>query len=393
MKKEINRIRVTAALLATLVLGSTAGCAKKEPTNVGTKSNTSTSSTFDVSVAKNYTITLGMRELVLSEEQYNELVAEVIKNEKYYNRDAIIEDGDHVQVERYYTLNIFGENITLNEKDYEILVNQLLKQEIINIVDESKDKTNEDTTSLVDTYEPLTTERFNKLVKEIKESFEKINLAVKDEDVRKFAMILNIDTLAEDNKELISEIIGEQDPTEVFADADKVIDTIMTYHYEYYYSDDDAIIKAFEAGVAYKHDIDGFVKLSDFIYDKDQKEIVLEIEKRIAEINDSVRDNEKMNELVYKLLKDMIGATSKLSLLEDGTNYAVEWLYIELIRGMFGMDLNGHTTLNPTNDDLVKYYVSYVDDEQKYVDNASVNGSTRNINDLLNDCKAKTLTK
>ena len=204
---------------------------------------------------------------------------------------------------------------------------------------------------------------------------------------------LNIDTLAEDNKELISEIIGEQDPTEVFADADKVIDTIMTYHYEYYYSDDDAIIKAFEAGVAYKHDIDGFVKLSDFIYDKDQKEIVMEIEKRIAEINDSVRDNEKMNELVYKLLKDMIGATSKLSLLEDGTNYAVEWLYIELIRGMFGMDLNGHTTLNPTNDDLVKYYVSYVDDEQKYVDNASVNGSTRNINDLLNDCKAKTLTK
>ena len=141
MKKEINRIRVTAALLATLVLGSTAGCVKKEPANVGTKSNTSTSSTFDVSVAKNYTITLGMRELVLSEEQYNELVAEVIKNEKYYNRDAIIEDGDHVQVERYYTLNIFGENITLNEKDYEILVNQLLKQEIINIVDESKDKT------------------------------------------------------------------------------------------------------------------------------------------------------------------------------------------------------------------------------------------------------------
>ena len=239
--------------------------------------------------------------------------------------------------------------------------------------------------------EPLTTENFNNLVNTIETKFAEKSLAVSKEDARKFAMIINIDELAQDNKELINEIIGSQNTEEVFGDADKVISTIMNYNYQYYYNDDDAIMKAFEDGVAYKHDVDGFVKLSDFIYNKEQKEIVMEIESRISEINDSVRD--KMNELIHTLLKDMIGATSKLSMLEDGVNYAVEWVYIELIRGMFGMDLNGKSTLNDTNADLVKYYVSYVEDDKAYYDNASVNGSVRNINNLLNDCKEKTLTK
>ena len=241
--------------------------------------------------------------------------------------------------------------------------------------------------------EPLTTENFNNLVNTIETKFAEKSLAVSKEDVRKFAMIINIDELAQDNKELINEIIGSQNTEEVFGDADDVIDTIMSYNYQYYYDDEDAILEAYLANKPYKHSIDGFVKLSDFIYNKEQKEIVMEIESRISEINNSVDDNEKMNELVHTLLKDMISATSKLSMLEDGVNYAVEWVYIELIRGLFGMDLDGNCTLDATNADLVKYYVSYVEDDKAYYDNASVNGSVRNINNLLNDCKEKTLTK
>lgn len=226
-------------------------------------------------------------------------------------------------------------------------------------------------------YVALTTEAFENLTTETINTLRGYGLTVSDEDIVKYVMIRNIDKLRQDNNELISEIVGEQNPVEAFADADNVIDAIMTYNLLY-----------FDAN----HNTDGFISSSVGVFDETQKARALEIEERVFEIGTYYQDEEKYNELTYALLRDMIDPSKEMSELEDGVSYGVEWINMYMVRSTFGT--NRYIKLNDTNADMIKYYVSFAGDGEEYEMNALVNGNVRNINALLDECtKGKTLTR
>lgn len=218
-------------------------------------------------------------------------------------------------------------------------------------------------------YKVLTTEEFEALTAEVMTTLKKHDIKVSSEDVIKYVMIRNIDKLRQDNNELITTIIGKQNVDEVFADADQVIDAIMTYNLLYFD----------------KHqDTKGFISASLGVFDETQKARVLEIEKRVYEIGANLKDNKKVNELTYKLLKDMINPTNEISELEDGVSYGVQFIDMYMVRATFGTNKYGE--LNKENADLVKYFVSFAGDGKEYEDNAIVNGNYRNILALLKEC-------
>ena len=226
-------------------------------------------------------------------------------------------------------------------------------------------------------YVPLTDEEFEKLTTETINTLRGYGVTTSDEDIIKYVMIRNIDKLRQDNNEMINKIVGDQDPVEVFADADNVIDDIMTYNLLYFDQN---------------HNTDGFISSSVGIFDETQKARVLEIEGRVFEIGANYQDEEKYNELTYALLRDMIDPSKDISELEDGVSYGVMWINMYMVRSTFGTDR--YIKLNDTNADMVKYYVSFAGDGEEYEMNALVNGNVRNINALLAECtKGKTLTR
>ena len=226
-------------------------------------------------------------------------------------------------------------------------------------------------------YVPLTTEAFEALTTETINTLRNYGLTASDEDIIKYVMIRNIDKLRQDNNELISNIIGEQDPIEVFADADTVIDAIMTYNLLHF--------------AAYQN-TDGFISSSVGVFDETQKARALEIERRVFEIGANYKNEEKYNELTYALLRDMIDPSKEISELEDGVSYGVEWINMYMVRSTFGTDR--YIKLNDTNAEMIKYYVSFAGDGEEYEMNALVNGNVRNINALLNECtNGKTRTR
>ena len=225
-------------------------------------------------------------------------------------------------------------------------------------------------------YVELTTERFEELTTAVIQKFEGYGLQVSREDIIKYVMIRNIDKLRQDNNELVASIIGTQEPTEAFADADHVIDAIMTYNLLYFDK---------------YHNTDGFISAVEGVFDEVQRARVLEIESRVYEIGRHYQEEAKYNELTYSLLRDMINPLNPISELEDGVSYGVEWIDMYMVRGTFGTDR--YIKLNDVNSDLVKYFVSFAGDGEEYENNALVNGNVRNINALLTQCSSKTLTK
>jgi len=306
MKKEINKVRATAAVLSMLVLGSsTAGCAKNTNKEVNVGNDNVSSNSFDISVEKNYKIVLGLKELTLNNEQYTELVNAVIKNELFYNRDVKIEDEDHVKIERLYNLNVFGENITLNEKDYDSLVQQLLEYEIGNVVNTQLDETIDE----VDAYEPLTTENFENLVSEYANKYSsEYDGIVETKDIIKFASIANIDLLSEENRELANELFSNQTKEEYLNDAAKLIGTTVMYNF-----------KQWNTSLSTKD----FIKVSDIIYGE-QKDKMLKIEEYTDRIASAVimNDTELVNNIVSEFLTDM--NSESLSKLDDGVGFAAQ---------------------------------------------------------------------
>ncbi len=262
----------------------------------------------------------------------------------YDNNEVVIYDGAQVSENNNYGYSYNGNVFTSNDSNYVVL-------------DESA-------------FEKLTVETADVLKNKYK-------LAVSNEDIVKYVMVRNIDKLRQDNNGIISMVIGNQDPTEVFADADHVIDAIMTYNLLY-----------FDA----HHNTDGFISASVGVFDDTQRSRVIEIEKRVYEIGANYQNEKTYNELTYALLKDMINPANEISELEDGVSYGLEWIDMYMVRTTFGTD--AYIKLNDTNADLIKYFVSLVGDGEEYENNAIVNGNVRNINALMEECeKGKTLTK
>lgn len=223
-------------------------------------------------------------------------------------------------------------------------------------------------------YKELTTEDFeNVSAIKIKELSDK-GLNLNSEDIIKFMMIVNCDKLAQDNKELITQIMGSQTSDEVQQDAYKCVGAIVMYNYNIWYQEGST---------------KNFIKVSDCIFDEEAKNKVIEIEKRVDEIALSVEDNEKFNQLVNALLKDLLDPTNELSYLESGVGFVLQ-IVLEPIRGLYGMDLYGNITLDETNAELIKYFVPYAGDEEEYKKNNMLTGYIQDINDILVVCPGYT---
>ena len=227
-------------------------------------------------------------------------------------------------------------------------------------------------------YVELTTDSFETLVSlKVKELQEKgINIA--SEDVIKYAMLVNIDKLSQDNVELINTIVGEQQADEIQEDSYKFTGAVVMYNYNIWYTEGST---------------KNFIRISDMIFDEEARLKVLEIENRIDEIAlASKTDVKKMNELITKLLRDLLDPECELSYLESGVGFALQ-IMLEPIRGLWGMDLYGNIVLDETNAELIKYFVPYAGDEEKYTDNNMLNGYIQDIHNLLTDCPSHTRTK
>lgn len=225
-------------------------------------------------------------------------------------------------------------------------------------------------------YVELTTEEFEKItslkIKELKDKG--INLS--SEDVIKYMMVANCDKLAQDNRELMNQIMGDQNADEIQQDAYKVVSAITMYNYNVWYKERSTL---------------NFIKVSDTIFDKNEREKAIQIEKRISGI-ERTNDENDINLLVNDLLKDMLDPTNELYTLESGTGFALQ-VVMEPIRGLYGMDEQGNNLLNEQNTELIKYFVPYAGDEQKYIDNNWLTGYILGINDVLTDCPAMTRKK
>ena len=225
-------------------------------------------------------------------------------------------------------------------------------------------------------YEELTDEEFNKLTASVIKEFEEIGLQVTREDVIKYVMIRNIDKLRQDNNELISSIVGTQDIFEVITDACHVFDAIRNYNLPYFEK---------------YHTTDGFISATIGIFDKSQKARAAEVERRVYEIGKYYQDEEKYNELTYILLRDLYNPENEISGLEDGVSYGVLSIDIYMLRTCFGT--NRYISLDETNADLIKYFVSFPEDDAEHTNNALMNGNISNIVRLLAECETKTRTK
>ena len=292
-------------------------------------------------------------------------------------------------IEIMFTDNISG--IIINNQIFKVseftLVNKDTKEELKNIkgafinnelipLNINGDKTN--TNDNNEEHKILTDEEFYNLVDDIYNKLTKEGLPVTKEEVTKYLMIVNIDQLKEENKELVNTIIGEQDPNEVILDTYSLISRIITENNSRWCA----------KGL-------GWDKLlmylaPDAIFSETEKSKTVELGERVRAIVETGRngDKDKFNELLNKLLMEMIDAKEDNFKLESGNGFNDMYIYINFIR------INFLNELDKTNGELIKYFVVFDGDGLEYEQNAKTSEYWSGINYLINEChKSKTLTK
>lgn len=291
-------------------------------------------------------------------------------------------------IEIMFTDNISG--IIINNQIFKptefTLVNKETKEELKNIkgafvnnelIQLTTNNNNEDKNTDED-HKILTDEEFYNLVDDIYNKLTKEGLPVTKEEVTKYLMIVNIDQLKEENKELVNTIIGEQDPNEVILDTYSLISRIITENNSRWCA----------KGL-------GWDKLlmylaPDAIFSETEKSKTVELGERVRAIVETGRngDKDKFNELLNKLLMDMIDAKEDNFKLESGNGFNDMYIYINFIR------INFLNELDKTNGELIKYFVVFDGDGIEYEQNAKTSEYWSGINYLINEChKSKTLTK
>lgn len=292
-------------------------------------------------------------------------------------------------IEIMFTDNISG--IIINNEIFKVseftLVDKDTKEELKNIkgafvnnelipLNINGDKTN--TNDNNEEHKILTDEEFYNLVDDIYNKLTKEGLPVTKEEVIKYLMIVNIDQLKEENKELVDTIIGEQDPNEVILDTYSLIGRIITENNSRWCA----------KGL-------GWDKLlmylaPDAIFSETEKSKTVELGERVRAIVETGRngDKDKFNELLNKLLMEMIDAKEDNFKLESGNGFNDMYIYINFIR------INFLNELDKTNGELIKYFVVFDGDGIEYEQNAKTSEYWSGINYLINEChKSKTLTK
>lgn len=292
-------------------------------------------------------------------------------------------------IEIMFTDNISG--IIINNEIFKVseftLVDKNTKEELKNIkgafvnnelipLNINGDKTN--TNDNNEEHKILTDEEFYNLVDDIYNKLTKEGLPVTKEEVTKYLMIVNIDQLKEENKELVNTIIGDQDPNEVILDTYSLIGRIITENNSRWCA----------KGL-------GWDKLlmyiaPDAIFSETEKSKTVELGERVKTIVETGRngDKDKFNELLNKLLMDMLDAKEDNFKLESGNGFNDMYIYINFIR------INFLNELDKTNGELIKYFVVFEGDGLEYEQNAKTSEYWSGINYLINEChKSKTLTK
>lgn len=191
--------------------------------------------------------------------------------------------------------------------------------------------------------ETLTTEKFEDLCAERIKAFSDVNLPVNETDVIVYIMGTNSDKLAEDNKELIAQIVGDKSEIEVINDFGKVCAAIAMKNFESFQKD---------------HSSENFIKVSDGIFGE-QKNSMIAVEGYIDKIVPSYNDGGKVNTYVSELFDQL--NSGDLSKLDDGVGFAMS-TYLMLLDAM---DKSSFITLNEENRDMLAQLIT----SEKYVSN------------------------
>ena len=291
-------------------------------------------------------------------------------------------------VEIMFSKDISGvviKNNIYNVSDF-TLVNAKTKEELKNIKGAFINNelvsldVNNNTNNNVDNVEHkiLTEEEFYNLVDDIYTKLTDEGLPVTYEEVTKYVMIVNIDQLKEENKELVNTIIGDQDPNEVILDTYSVLSRIITENNTRWCA----------KGMGWDNLL--MYLAQDAIFDEVEKAKSDDLGKRVRTIVETGRagDNAKFNELLNGLLMDMLDAKEDKFKLESGNGFNDMYIYINFIR------INFLNELDKTNGELIKYFVVFAGDGLEYEQNAKTSEYWGGINYLINECKnGKTLTK
>lgn len=191
-------------------------------------------------------------------------------------------------------------------------------------------------------YEELTTEKFYALAEEVYKKYEEIGLDVKKEEVIDFVMMVNIEKIAKDNKELVDEIVGDRNTDTVILNMMDVYSAINTKNDNNYCA----------KGLGF----DSLILVNDTVFDKETKDKVVKFEGRIKEIFDARNDKEEFNILLKKLLKEVLTATEEEFNMEQGAGYNCMENLIYFIRSNF------EKIMDKENKELIKYFCNYPED-------------------------------
>lgn len=220
----------------------------------------------------------------------------------------------------------------------------------------------------------LTEEKFYALVDEIYKKYSSDNLDVTKEQVIDYLMARNIERLATDNNELINTIVDDRNVDMVTSNMFKVYSAILTENNDRYCA----------KGLGF----DSIIKLSDTVFDEDEKATAIKLEERIKEIVLAKDNNEEFNKLLNKLLMDMCDAEKNEFNMSSGVGHGAMFILVNFVR------INFLNELDETNAELIKYFVTYAGDGVEYEENSMITAYYRSFYDLLTDCvKEESYTK
>lgn len=356
---KINKERISALAGAIILVTNLTGC------SLTPKTNTESMKTYvseDSIISNNGNI----KYLVVKENNKEKLVP--IENLRLADKDnKIIERLDGVIVNNQI-MNIqnpveviFNNEIKEVLIGYEIVSTSELKlvdyasnKEITNIVGmynnnnefvEYDRKTNNniaDDNTDEEEYIELTDEKFYELADKVYNKYKEIGLDVKEEEVIDFLMMVNIDKISKDNKDLVEKIIGDRNSDTVILNMMDVYSAIKTKNDNNYCA----------KGLGF----DSIILVNDTIFDKETRDKTIEFESRIEEIFDAKDDKEKFNELLNKLMMEVLTATEEEFNMENGAGYSIMEILMYFIRSNFT------NIMNKENAELIKYFCNYAED-------------------------------
>lgn len=386
--------RLVSGGLALVLAGSFTGCSNsKNNTSADTESNT----LYEV-VADNKIISI--EDLKLKNAKTNQIVEDIeavlIGNKlerKFdlidiiYNSsvESILINDEFISVKDLKLVNI-NTNQEIDMIDYALVGDELIpmKDYIANNGYEIRESKSVEEKEDEEKYEDrdLTDEEFYKLVDEIYEEYSEIGLDVKKEEIIDYLMLVNIDEIAEDNKDLITDIIGERKTENVELNAFDVYSAVITENNSNWCA----------KGLGW----DSLILVSDTVFDEEERKTVEKIEARVKEIVEASNNKEEFNKLLNKLLMEMLTATEEEFNMEYGTGYSTMQILINFVR------INFIDYLDKENAELIKNFIVYADEYnavdangRSYYENARSTGYYMGIYNLLTDSQncVKTRTK